>query len=568
MRGLGTALDYDERQRNGNGNGNGKTHNATATVDPEPTAEGKERKKSEALELLDAILREDDPAFGAEFICDELGETFIIPYSPSGVPKLYAICDPAFKQYCTALNVWLWEKLPNPSAMDSVISGLDAIIAHADFAAKFGITVRHDKVWSRVGWREHMSGRPTWLEVNLGDDKGRTICVTTDTPEERWAISTENKVLFRQSATQRALPLPLHTTQSLAQLLRPHIRCNDEDFRLVLAWLLQAMNPNGPHPILILVGEQGSAKTSTAKLLRKIVDPSLSDVCGLPKSERDFAIAAYNSWVLCYDNISSLPSWLSDAFCRAATGEGFTTRELFKDRSQCFFHIKNPIILNGIEDFQHRSDLLSRALIVRIDPLAEKERRTERDLDTAFGYAYPEIVGALLNAVHAGMANWTTAETKLKGKLPRMADFATFAVAAETALGIEEGGFLESYGFSQSDAVSTILESSLLVPPLRAFVQDKRKEGKLPWEGIASQLLPLLHLRAGADVTRQRGWPHSARILGSDLRRLAPALPTIGLSVSFIRTGHDRDRLIRIDGTSTPEPEDHAPEPEDHDLFG
>jgi hypothetical protein len=97
---------------------------------------------------------------------------------------------------------------------------------------------------------------------------------------------------------------------------------NDTDFKLITGWLLGAMNPKGPYPIIALVGEQGSSKSMTTRILKDLTDPSGSPTLALPKSERDLAIAAHNSWTLPYDNLSKLSDQLSDAFCRLSTGGG------------------------------------------------------------------------------------------------------------------------------------------------------------------------------------------------------------------------------------------------------
>ena len=81
-----------------------------------------------------------------------------------------------------------------------------------------------------------------------------------------------------------------------------------------MSWLVAACRPQGPYPLLILQGEQGSAKSTTAKLLRRIIDPVTAPLRTPPREERDLLIAANNSWVVAYDNLSGIPPWLSDAF--------------------------------------------------------------------------------------------------------------------------------------------------------------------------------------------------------------------------------------------------------------
>ena len=69
-----------------------------------------------------------------------------------------------------------------------------------------------------------------------------------------------------------------------------------------------------------------------------------------------------NGHVLAFDNLSGLPSWLSDSLCRLTSGGAFSTRRLFTDQDEILFAAARPVILNGIEDVITRPDLADRAL--------------------------------------------------------------------------------------------------------------------------------------------------------------------------------------------------------------
>lgn len=103
------------------------------------------------------------------------------------------------------------------------------------------------------------------------------------------------------------------------------------------------------YPVLILQGRQGPAKSTVARILRSLVDPSTSPIRTPPKEERDLAIAARSAQVVAFDNLSGLPDWLSDAICKLSTGGGFTARKLYTDDEEELFVFKRPVILNGID---------------------------------------------------------------------------------------------------------------------------------------------------------------------------------------------------------------------------
>ncbi len=86
----------------------------------------------------------------------------------------------------------------------------------------------------------------------------------------------------------------------------------EDDWVLVASWTLAALRPKGPYPILAVSGEQGSAMSTLWRLVRAVVDPNIAPLRAVPREARDLMIAASNSWVLAYDNLSDIPPWLSD----------------------------------------------------------------------------------------------------------------------------------------------------------------------------------------------------------------------------------------------------------------
>src|SRR5262249_5426230 len=159
---------------------------------------------------------------------------------------------------------------------------------------------------------------------------------------------------------------------------------------------------------------------------------------------------------LALDNLSYLPAWLSDALCRLATGGGFSTRELYTNDEEVIFDAKRPVVVNGIEDFITRADLLERSLLIRHPPIPEEKRRPESEFWVAFDATHPRLLGALLDRVSAGLR--ALPGVKLD-RLPRMADFALFAVACETGAG-EKPMFLDAYAANQSGAHEQALDAS------------------------------------------------------------------------------------------------------------
>jgi hypothetical protein len=368
--------------------------------------------------------------------------------------------------------------------------------------------------------------------VDLCDADWRAVKVTA----AGWEIVTSSPVRFVRSAGM--LPLPAPERGGTVQELRRFVNvASDDDWALLLGFLVCAMRPSGPYPVLVLTGEQGSAKSTACRLVRALVDPSEAPLRAEPRDKRDLAITANNSWLVAMDNVSSLPRWLSDALCRLSTGGAFSTRALWTDDEERLFCAQRPVLLNGIADFVTNGDLADRAIAILLPRIDEAARRTERELWAEFNTARPRLLGALLDAVSCALRRLP--ETRLP-YLPRMADAVLWATAAEPALGLADGAFLAAYAGARESAAEAVLEASLVAPYLAALAAAGG------WCGTASALLSRLEELAG-DAARRPGWPLRPNSLSSELRRLAPELRRAGVVVDFARAGgRSRTRLVFV----------------------
>jgi hypothetical protein len=276
-------------------------------------------------------------------------------------------------------------------------------------------------------------------------------------------------VKFRRMRSMRPLPRPVKggRLRDLQTLLG--IR-EERHWRLLVGFLLAALRPRGPYPVLGLHGEQGSGKSTRARIIRSLIDPSSVPLRSEPKSPRDLMIAANNAWCVALDNLSRLPVWLSDALCRLATGGGFGTRELFTNDEEQLFDSMRPVILTGIEAVATRPDLLDRSLLLEVPCIAKEHRKTEQDLYAAVEPLLPGILGALLDAIVCALKSFP--KVQLPG-LPRMADFAKWVTSAEPALGWKPGSFLEAYTASQDEANDVALDAYPIVDALRKLMANQ-----------------------------------------------------------------------------------------------
>jgi hypothetical protein len=348
-----------------------------------------------------------------------------------------------------------------------------------------------------------------------------------------WRVveSQDCPVRFRRAKAMMALPTPT-PGGNIADLQR-FANVTPEDWPLLAGWLLAAFRPTGPYPVLALHGEQGSAKSTTARVIRSLTDPSAAPLRCEPRDERDLMIAAGNGWCVCLDNLSFVPGWLSDALCRLSTGGGFATRTLYSDDEETIFAAMRPVILTGIEELANRSDLLDRCVILQLPRIPEAQRQTEGQFWRDFHAAHAGILAAALDAVSAAVRTLPT--TSIDG-LPRMADFALWATAAESGLGLQAGDFLAAYRGNRATANDAALESSPVAKHILALAETG------VWEGTAGELLEHIATLAPEAETRGKTWPKNPRSLSGTLKRLAPNLRAAGVEIDF---GREPDRKRR-----------------------
>jgi hypothetical protein len=348
-------------------------------------------------------------------------------------------------------------------------------------------------------------------------------------------------------------------------LLREFLNVENGDWPLLLGWTLGLMMPEGPYPVLVLTGEHGSAKSTMVKVLRLLVDPSTIPLRSLSRNEHDLAIAARNSWVIAFDNVSILSPWLSDAICRLATGGGFATRELYTDADEVLFDSKRPVVLNGIGDIATQSDLLDRAIIITLPIISDNKRRTEEKLWGEFESVRPMIMSTLLDAVVLALRD---VKSVTLGASPRMADFAKWVVAAAPALGMIGQEFLDAYQRNRYGVHELVLESSPVGAEIISLAAG------LPigceWKGTATELLDELNGKVNESVQRRKDWPKTARLLSGTLRRLAPNLRATGVEVKWGGEGSGRTRRRTVSvrkGPHSSDPSDPSDPPDTNGII-
>jgi hypothetical protein len=378
---------------------------------------------------------------------------------------------------------------------------------------------------------------------DLGQPDGTIVKITPD----GWTLVREAPVRFHRPngfGTQ-VMPERGGNLNDLRDLLQR----DEKGWVLLLAFLLISLRPTHPYMVLLLSGGHGTGKSKISELIKRILDPNALDKFRLPKDEHTLAIQAATAWLLVYDNTSAVRWDLSDALCAMLTGGGFSTRKYYTDDEQRMFKNARPAVINGIGEFASQHDLLDRAIAIKLPPMPEGSRLTEKAINARFELILPGILGRLFDIVSVALRRFNDVEAPTT---VRMADPAQWLIAAEPATELLEGTFLRALEASVKEVTieNTINHPLVLAifKLLDALGPARRYEGTM---GALHDKLRDRHDRIDPQL------PPTAAHLSNTLQRLAHGMAEIGLRVELgQRTSAARPVRIWIEETEyTPEPD-------------
>lgn len=385
----------------------------------------------------------------------------------------------------------------------------------ADTCATLGGLAKYEGATHATGWRVMKHDGAYWIDI--ANDTWQAIKISS----AGWQIVDNPPVRFLRNKNFR--PLPTSISGGKVTDLFELINVPKEDELLVLAWMMECYRPDTQYPILELNGEQGSAKSTTQRVLRLFIDNNKVMLRARPKAIEDIYVAVSNGHLISYENLSGLSADMSDALCVVSTGGGYAARTLYTNTEETTLSAKNPVIINGINRVITRPDLLDRAITISC-PLI-KQRIDEIEHQKMVEALAPTIFGALLDLFVKALQILPTVSIDPE-KLPRMTAFTYLGEAMSQALGKkDEDYFVDKYVELRREAVAGTIDATPLGRALLGFVECGHSH-----IGTVGNLLARLNaFEHKASVEPGDFWPKSPRKLGDELRRLAPALRQIGI---------------------------------------
>ncbi|MDX3757236.1 ATP-binding protein [Streptomyces sp. AK02-04a] len=381
------------------------------------------------------------------------------------------------------------------------------------------------------------------IVVDLGTADGRAVVVT----DVGWNVVDRAPVLFRRSGAMAPMPAPVLDGDGLAKL-HALLNMDESAFHQLVAWLVAAWIPDIPHPALVCKGEQGTGKSKAAQMFINLIDPSPAAKRSQPRDPQEWNTQAFSSWALCLDNVSTIAPWLSDTLCKAVTGDGVVSRALYTDDDVVVLTFRRVLALTTIDAGALAGDLAERVLLLDLQLIDSTRRRSEEELDATFAAVRPAVLGTLFDVLACVLAVLPSVRLD---SMPRMADFARVLAAVDQTQGWHT---LDDYLATSANVATDALEGDPFAMAIGRLVDQ---EGS--WQGTAAQLLEMLPVPG---LVRPPNWPKDATRAGGRVKRLAPLLRSIGITVDDTQRSRDRHRhkLLTLARAAPAEESASAPE--------
>jgi hypothetical protein len=214
----------------------------------------------------------------------------------------------------------------------------------------------------------------------------------------------------------------------------------EEQRRLLKLWLLAVFfgSIQPTKIILLLLGEQGSGKTSALRRIQKCIFGARADLLSIEKDKQDGFVATVTTDPLAlFDNVDERVSWLPYALSRLATGVTFSRRQLYTTNLKIEFPGVSwlGITSRTVRFMENQPDLPERTLILRLGRL--RERQAEEELLRAIAQHRNEIWSELLDDLNRVVRHFREVTEHPRVHF-RMADFASFALRVASLWGCRQ----------------------------------------------------------------------------------------------------------------------------------
>ncbi len=402
------------------------------------------------------------------------------------------------------------------------------------------VTRRVDRNWMRSAWHHRNYNQSDYF-LDMSNDSREMVKLSWD-PKKDIEIINDCYPKFRRVPGQQPMKRPAgyeSCGEAWEQFCDLFGFEDVDQMRLIYAWMMYALWPDGPYPLLSINGGPDSGKSTLMKAVRRLVDPCKPESTGLPATEKDLIVHATQSRVLALDNLSSVPSWCSDALCRISTGTGTHVKKLYTETEHITMSASCAVVVTGINHVIRAPDLLSRAVVVNLKSVAHR-----RLSETVFWRKFDDIAEYILGQLLQGIRHYlirkgsnTLADYQFQ---PRMHTFSDLAQMSEMVFGWEKGVFVRAYQANLDAGHNLVVDES---PSIAALIRVA--EGG--FMGTVSDLMEAISGFGHRKDKVSEFWPQSTVALGRLVNSSVEVLAKAGIESNQRRIGHKRVRIYTLE---------------------
>ena len=264
-----------------------------------------------------------------------------------------------------------------------------------------------------------------------------------------------------------------------------------------------------------------------------LVDPSGALTLAFPRSMAEMVQQLSHNFITYYDNVSIIKDWLSDVLCRAATGTGFTKRQLYTDDDDILYEFIRSVGISAIHLPGSKPDMLDRALITKFSFIRkELRRKSKEDILPKFYELRPRLLGYIFDILAKALKIKSNGGIRLETR-SRMADWEEWCEIIARCMGYQPMEFINAY------ADNTKLQSDLVLedrPVARAIVKLVEPMAEVKeWAGLTTTLLGELDeiaaIQLDLNTKTEKLWPKSASALSRRIAEVKPTLRELGIDI-------------------------------------
>lgn len=360
---------------------------------------------------------------------------------------------------------------------------------------------------------------PTWELLKITGSGIETIPFSEETPT----------FLHRQSMNEQVQP-EYSDDDALEQLMQL-LRISQSDRVVFKIHLISMFFERHETPIMLIHGEHGSIKTTITKTVKRIVDPSASNISSLSNRKADIPLSFHNKYLSVFDNVSELKQDVSDMFCRAITGEESSKRMLYTDADEYILQYKRKIILNGISPKIEWPDFNDRTIYYETSTISDNDKLTNEEFNHELEKLMPRILGQIFSTLSKTLTSYVTIGKPIR-PFSRMGEFEKYGETIARVLGYEENEFLNRY--KEKWQSSSLINIDAW--PIINLIREMLKEISVFEDSVSN-----LHKRlkedakeAGIEVRgKESGFPSKPNVLSRQLKMLSPGFRKLGYELSI-----------------------------------